>query len=81
MNEHTDVGTRRNPAVFASQDVVRQCFVAIVLALEAETLQGATAQRAAAAAKQLLQTASIDIRQVLGTMNPETQQAVGKYFN
>jgi len=54
--------------------------VAIVLALEAETLQGATAQRAATAGKQLLQTAGMDTTQVLGTLSPETQQTVASYF-
>lgn len=72
--------TRRHPAVFASPDVARQCFVAIVLALEAEALQGANAQRVAAAGKQLLQTAGIDVRQALGILAPETQRAVAKYF-
>lgn len=54
--------------------------MAIVLALEAETLQGATAQRVAAAGKQLLQTAGIDAGQVLATMGPDTQQTVAGFF-
>ena len=66
--------------MFASADLARQCFVAIVLALEAETLQGATAQRAAGAGKQLLQTEGIDIAQVLASLSPETQQTVASYF-
>ena len=49
-------------------------------ALEAETLQGATAQRVAAAGKQLLQAAGIDANQVLATLGPETQQTVAAYF-
>lgn len=72
--------SRRNPAVFASPDVARQCFVAIALALEAETLQGATAQRAAAAAKQLAQNAGMQLNQILSTINPETQQAIASFF-
>lgn len=51
-----------------------------MLALEAETLQGRTAQRAAVAGKQLLQTAGIDVNQVLATLSPETQQPVATYF-
>ena len=73
-------GNRRNPAVTASPQVSSQCFVAIAQALEAETLQGATAQRAAAAGKQLLQTAGIDANQVLATLSPETQQTVAAFL-
>jgi len=76
----TNRSYRRNPSVFASPDIARQCFVAIVLALEADTLQGATAQRAATAGKQLLQTAGIDLGQVLATTSPETQRTVAGYF-
>ena len=68
---------RKNPAVIQAAS---PCFVAIAQALEAETLQGATAQRAAAAAKQLVQTAGIDANQALSTLSPETQQTVWAYF-
>ena len=71
---------RRNPAVIASPQISSQCFIAIAQALEAETLQGTTAQRVAAAGKQLLQTAGIDANQVLATLSPETQQTVAGYF-
>ena len=64
----------------ASPQISSQCFVAIAEALEAETLQGATAQRVAASGKQLLQTMGIDANQVLATLSPETQQTVTVYF-
>ena len=64
----------------ASQQISSQCFVAIAHALEAETLQGVTAQRAAAAGKQVLQTAGIEANQVLATLSLEMQQTVAAYF-
>ena len=64
----------------ASQQISSQCFVAIAQALEAETLQSVTAQRAAAAGKQVLRTAGIEATQVLATLTPEMQQAVAAYF-
>ena len=73
----TDASSRQNPAVIAAAS---QCFVAIALALEAETLQGNTAQRVSMAAKQLVQTAGIDANQVLATLSPETQQSVRSYI-
>ncbi|KAI4142540.1 MAG: hypothetical protein L6R39_004901 [Caloplaca ligustica] len=66
-----------NPAVIASAN---QAFVAIAQALEAETLHGQTAQRAAAAAKQLMQAAHIDANQILATLSPETQHTLRSYF-
>ena len=68
---------RRHPAVVAAAN---KTFVAIALALEAETLQGATAQRVAAAGKTLVQTAGIDANRILATLSPETQQTVRSYF-
>jgi len=68
---------RRHPAVIAAAD---KTFVAIALALEAETLQGATAQRVATAGKTLVQTAGIDANRILATLTPETQQTVRSYF-
>ena len=68
---------RSNPAVISVAD---KAFVAIALALEAETIQGQTARRAAAAAKQVVQSAGIDAAQILGTLNPETQQTIRNYF-
>jgi importin-5 len=55
-------------------------FLAIALALEAETLQGDTAQRVAAAAKLLVQIAGIDVHRILATLSPEAQQTIRSYF-
>lgn len=55
-------------------------FIAITLALEAETLQGDTAQRVAAAAKLLVQLAGIDVGRILVTLSPEAQQTIRSYF-
>lgn len=55
-------------------------FIAITLALEAETLQGDTAQRVAAAAKLLVQFAGIDVGRILLTLSPEAQQTIRSYF-
>lgn len=55
-------------------------FIAITLALEAETLQGETAQRVAAAAKLLVQLAGIDVGRILVTLSPEAQQTIRSYF-
>lgn len=74
---HADHSCRSNAAVLAAADKV---FVAIALALEAETIQGQTASRAAAAAKHLVQAAGIDARMLLSTLSPETQQTVQAYF-
>lgn len=55
-------------------------FIAITLALEAETLQGDTAQRVAAAAKLLVQFAGIDVGRILVTLSPEAQETIRSYF-
>ncbi|MCJ1372906.1 hypothetical protein MMC20_004132 [Loxospora ochrophaea] len=68
---------QQNPAVLASAD---KAFLAIAVALEAETLQGQTAQRVATAAKQLINTAGIDANGLLATLSPETQQSIRTYF-
>ena len=68
---------RHNPAVIAGASSV---FLAIVEALEAETIQGGTAQRVVAAAKSLVQMAGIDANSVLASLSPETQQNVRGYF-
>ena len=68
---------RQNPAVtIAANDVFRY----IVLALGAETLQGATAQRVATSVRQLAQAAGVDAKGILETLSPETQQTVRAYF-
>lgn len=55
-------------------------FIAITLALEAETLQGDTAQKVAAAAKLLVQLAGIDVGRIMATLTPEAQQTIRSYF-
>jgi hypothetical protein len=68
---------RQNPALIAAAD---KAFVAIALALEAETIQGQTAVRAAESAKHLVQAAGIDAGRLLSTLSPETQQTVQAYL-
>ncbi|KAH8819451.1 armadillo-type protein [Xylogone sp. PMI_703] len=68
---------QRNPTVLAQAGKV---FVLIAQALEAETLQGQTASRIVASAKNLLATAGLDPAQVLQQLTPETQQTVRAYF-
>lgn len=68
---------RQNPTVLSQ---AAKIFVFIAQALEAETLQGTTATRLVAAAKQLVATAGIDANHVLSTLSPETQQTVRSYF-
>ncbi|KAI9822390.1 MAG: hypothetical protein M1827_000109 [Pycnora praestabilis] len=70
---------QQNPAVI-SQPQAAKSFIFIAQALEAETLQGQTATRIVAAAKQLVAIAGIDLNQILGTLSPETQQTVRAYF-
>ena len=57
-----------------------RCFNYIAQALEAETLQGQTAQRIVDAAKRLITTAGLDANQLLAGLNPETQATVRAYF-
>lgn len=76
-HEVTDICHRSNPAVIAAAD---KAFVAIALAIDAETLQGQTAQRAVAAAKQVVQAAGIDANRLLSTLSPETQRTLRSYF-
>jgi hypothetical protein len=68
---------RQNLAVQAAADKV---FLSICLALEAETIQGQTSQRAVVAAKQLAQTSGINADALLSTLAPETQQTVRAFF-
>ena len=49
-------------------------------ALGAESLQGQTAQRIAAAAKSLAQSAGIDAEGLLSTLIPERQRTVRAFF-
>ena len=68
---------RDNAAV---RETASACFVAVAQALEAETIQGATAQRVAAAAKKLVTNAGSNPAQAIASLSPETQQAVRQYF-
>jgi len=52
----------------------------IVQALEAETLQGATAKKVASVAKQLVAATGINADQILASVNPDNQMAVRSYF-
>ncbi|KAI4109039.1 MAG: hypothetical protein L6R37_000757 [Teloschistes peruensis] len=66
-----------NPAVVAAADKV---FLAIVSAIEAETLQGQTAQRVVNAAKRVVQLARLDLNQLKSRLRPETQQTIRLHF-
>lgn len=57
-----------------------KCFIHVAQALEAETLQGNTAQRAVAATRKLVETAGLDANQLLSSLPPETQQTVRAFF-
>lgn len=57
-----------------------KCFTFIAQALEAETLQGQTAQRIVSAAKQLITTAGLDANQLLAGLSPEAQHTVRAFF-
>lgn len=54
--------------------------VSVIQALEAETLQGATAQRVVHAATALAKAVGIDVLRLIATLPPETQQNVKSYF-
>jgi hypothetical protein len=69
--------SRRNPLVIGQAGKV---FVFIAQALEAETLQGQTAQRIVEAGKVLLQVAGLDPQTVLASLPVETQQTVRAMF-
>lgn len=67
----------QNPAVIAKAS---QCFIFVAQALEAETLQGQTAQHTCQAARKLVETAGLDANQLLASLPPETQQTVKAFF-
>ncbi|PPJ57756.1 hypothetical protein CBER1_00214 [Cercospora berteroae] len=67
----------QNPAVM---NKAAQCFTFIAQALEAETLQGAMAQRIVGAGRKLISTAGLDANQLLGSLPAETQQTVRAFF-
>lgn len=68
---------QHNPAVFSNAAKV---FGYIVQALDAETLQGQTAQRVANSAKQLVAATGVNAEQILAGVNPDNQAAVRSYF-
>lgn len=77
IQKSANIICRQNPAVMAKAS---QCFTFVAQALEAETLQGNTAQRAVSAARKLVQTAGLDATQLLANLPPETQQTVRAFF-
>jgi importin-5 len=56
-------------------------FVFIAQALEADTLQGQTASRVAAATKAMLATANVDPTPLLQQFSPEAQQTIMTHFS
>lgn len=77
LGHMVDDYSRQHPAVIAAANTI---FLAIALALEAETIQSATAHRVAAAAQRLVQIAGIDANRILATLSPETQHRIRGYF-
>ncbi|KAF2641308.1 ARM repeat-containing protein [Massarina eburnea CBS 473.64] len=69
---------QQNPAVFGNPG---KCFVAVVEALEAETLQGKTATIVVHAIKALVQATNTNLAQVAGSLTPEQQRTVQVYFS
>ena len=69
---------RQNPAVFAK---AAQVFHHIALALEAEMIQGQTAEKVLESAKQLIAATGINPDQVLETLSAEGQATVRSYFS
>ncbi|KAF2252589.1 ARM repeat-containing protein [Trematosphaeria pertusa] len=69
---------QQNPAVFGHPV---KCFVSVVQALEAETLQGQTASRVVNSIKALVQATNTNLAQVAGSLTPEQQRTVQVYFS
>ena len=71
---------RQNPAVIAK---AQQCFTAIVLALEAETIQGQTAKKIAELAKSLatMPAANVNADSVLAALSEDGQRLVRSLFS
>lgn len=76
--QNTDNSSRQNGAVISQPAKV---FTVIIQALEAETLQGQTADRIVEAAKRLVQLTNLDINQLASNMTSEMQQTVRAYFS
>lgn len=68
---------RQNPAVMQN---AAKCFKFIAEALEAETLQGQTAQRIVESSKRMIAAAQLDAGSLLGGLSPEAQKTVQAYF-
>ncbi|KAI5460274.1 armadillo-type protein [Mariannaea sp. PMI_226] len=69
---------QQNPAVM---NQAAKVFVFIAQALEAETLQGQTASRVAAATKALLTTANVDPMPLLQQFSQDSQRTIMGYFS
>ena len=69
---------RQNPAVSSK---AQQIFHNIVLALEAETIQGQTAKKVAESAKRLVEQTGTNADQILGALSPEGQATVRSFFS
>ncbi|OJD26524.1 hypothetical protein ACJ73_02092 [Blastomyces percursus] len=68
---------QQNPTVFNN---AAKAFTFIVQALEAETLQGATAARVANLAKQLATATGVNVDPIFANVNPKYQMAVRSFF-
>ncbi|RPB15260.1 ARM repeat-containing protein [Morchella conica CCBAS932] len=68
---------QKNPAVM---NQVPQIFDSVLQALDAETIQGQTAERVVAVTKNLFSTAGVSISQILGSMPVERHNAARRYF-
>ncbi|KAB8292948.1 hypothetical protein EYC80_007312 [Monilinia laxa] len=73
----TQLIEQQNPAVTTRPDKV---FLFVVQALEAETLQGPTANRVVEAVKNLLAASGINALSILAQLSPETQGRVQAWF-
>lgn len=69
---------RNHPAVQAK---AQQVFHHIVLALEAETIQGQTAKKVAESAKHLVAQTGINADQILQSLTPDGQATVRSFFS
>jgi importin-5 len=78
LTMHLLTVNRQNPAI---PPKAAQIFHHIVLALEAETIQGQTAKKVAESAKRLVESTGINAEQVLGTLSPESQVTVKSFFS
>lgn len=70
--------TRQNQAVFSQPAKI---FNYVVQALEAETLQGQTANRIVASVKALIQATSTDLSQAAASLTPDQQRTAQAYLS